>query len=140
MGLPGRCPIIMVLLSTMTSVCPDHTLDELIAVMKTYGYKGLEARVEWKHASGIEATLTKSEREAIKEKMAANGLEISCIATGVQMANPDPEAREEHIDKLRMYVDLAADLGCKYVRTFGGPQAGYLSFLDLALVVPLELA
>lgn len=34
-------------IATMTSVCPDYTLDEIIQGMKLYGYKGLEARVEW---------------------------------------------------------------------------------------------
>jgi CBS domain-containing protein len=34
-------------IATMTSVCPDYTLDEVIEAMKRYGYSGLEARVEW---------------------------------------------------------------------------------------------
>jgi hypothetical protein len=41
-------------IATMTSVCPDWTLDEIIAGMLRHGYTGLEARVEWQHASGIE--------------------------------------------------------------------------------------
>lgn len=80
--------------------------------------------MEWGHASGIEATLSADERAAVRAKLEANGLEISCVATGVQMANPDPEAQKQHIADLKTYVDLAADLGAKYVRTFGGPQAG----------------
>ena len=34
-------------IATMTSVCPDYSLDEIIEAMKRYGYTGLEARVEW---------------------------------------------------------------------------------------------
>ena len=43
----------MIKLATMTSVCPDWTLEETIAAMKRHGYTGLEARVEWGHKSGI---------------------------------------------------------------------------------------
>jgi hypothetical protein len=39
----------MIELATMSSVCPDWELDEVIAGMKRHGYQGLEPRVEWDH-------------------------------------------------------------------------------------------
>jgi sugar phosphate isomerase/epimerase len=60
----------------------------------------------------------------VKGKMAAAGLEVCCVATGVRMANPDHAARAKDVEDLHTYIDLAADLGAPYVRTFGGPQAG----------------
>ena len=74
--------------------------------------------------AGIEATLTKAERTAIKNRMAAEGLEICCVATSVRMADPDVAAREKHVADLHTYIDLAGDLGCTCLRTFGGPQTG----------------
>jgi hypothetical protein len=74
--------------------------------------------------AGIEASLSPSERGAVRQKMLDAGLSICCVATGVRMADPDREARAQHVADLRTYIDLAADLGCGLVRTFGGPQAG----------------
>ena len=108
-------------LATMTSVCPDWRLYEVVAGMKRHGYKGLEPRVEWGHASGIEAGLSKAERAEVRRRFADEGLEICCIATGARMAVPEPE-RAGHVEDVRRYIELAADLGCGLLRTFGGAR------------------
>lgn len=112
----------MIKLATMSSVCPDWSLDEIIAAMKRYGYQGLEPRVEWGHACAIEADLSAAQRQAVKQRMADEGLDICCIATGVRMAAPDAEERAAHIADLKTYIDLAGDLDCPYIRTFGGQR------------------
>ena len=113
----------MIELATMSSVCPDWNLAEIIAGMKRHGYRGLEPRVEWGHACGIEAELTADARQEIRARMADEGLEICCMATSVRMAAPDPEERAKHVGDLQKYIDLAADLGCGLIRTFGGQRA-----------------
>lgn len=113
----------MIKLATMSSVCPDWTLDETIAGMKRHGYSALEPRVEWKHAVGIEADLGAGQRDAIRRRMADEGLSICCIATGCRLAAPDPDERAKHVEDLKRYIDLAADLDCPYIRTFGGKRA-----------------
>ena len=110
-------------LATMTSVCPDWTLDEIVAAMKRHGYRGLEPRVEWDHAAGIEASLTAAERRAARDRLADEGLAFCCVATGVKMATADERQRASQIEDLRRYVELAGDLGAPYVRTFGGEHA-----------------
>ncbi len=136
----------MIELATMSSVCPDWSLDEIIEAMKRHGYRGLEPRVEWGHACGIEADLSADARRSIRQRMADEGLDICCIATGVRMAEPDETARAQHVEDLKKYIDLAADLGCGLVRTFGGQRArdrewqlvvdyvaeGYRQIVDLA--------
>ncbi len=101
----------MIDLATMTSVCPDWSLDEVVAGMKRHGYKGLEPRVEWGHASGIEAGLSKAARAEVRRRFAGEGLAICCIATGARMAAEEPE-RAAHVEDVRRYIELAADLGC----------------------------
>ena len=109
-------------LATMTSVCPDWTLDEVVAGMQRHGYKGLEPRVEWGHASGIEKDLTAAARAEVRSRFGDAGLSICCLATGVRMATPDAAERAGHIEDLRRYIELAADLGCGLIRTFGGQR------------------
>lgn len=112
----------MIELATMSSVCPDWTLDQILAGMKRHGYRGLEPRVEWEHQCGIEASLSAAGRAEVRNKVAGEGLEICCIATSVRMAAPDRKERAGHVEDLRRYIELARDLGCPYIRTFGGPR------------------
>ena len=112
----------MIKLATMSSVCPDWTLDQVVEGMQRHGYQGFEPRVEWGHASGIEATLTARERERIRARMEGEGLEICCIASGARMAAADPAERAGHVEEVKKYIDLAADLGCSRVRVFGGER------------------
>jgi len=122
----------MIELSTMSSVCPDWTLDEVLAGMKRHGYKGLEPRVEWEHKCGIEADLSAAARAEVRDKVAGEGLEICCLATSVRMATADEQARAGHVEDLRKYIDLAHDLGCPLIRTFGGRRS---QEIQLAAVV-----
>ena len=112
----------MTSLATMTSVCPDWTLEEVVAGMQRHGYKGLEPRVEWGHASAIEKELTAAARAEVRSRFEDAGLSICCLATGVRMAAPETAKRARHIEDLRRYIELAADLGCGLIRTFGGAR------------------
>ncbi|MSR82444.1 MAG: sugar phosphate isomerase/epimerase [Candidatus Latescibacteria bacterium] len=110
-------------LAVMTSVCPDLGLEEIIALMRRHGYQGLEPRVEWGHACGIEVQLSPARRQEVRARLEGEGLAVSCIATGARLAAPDPGERAGHVASLMGYIDLAGDLGCPWVRTFGGPRA-----------------
>ena len=110
----------MIKLATMTSVCPDWTLDQVIDGMKRHGYEGLEPRTGWNHRSGIGLDMPASEREHVRRRMEDEGLEICCIATGAKFATPDPDELKGFIAEARKGIDLAADLGAPMVRTFGG--------------------
>lgn len=112
----------MTRLAAMTSVFPDWPLDRVAAGLKRHGYSGLEPRVEWGHACGLERGLGRAARAEARRRLADEGLEVCCLATGVRMAAPDPAERARHVDDLRGYLELAADLGCPLVRTFGGPR------------------
>ena len=118
-------------LATMTSVCPDWTLGEIVQAMKSHGYNGLEPRVEWNHRAGIEATMTVNERREARDRLDSEGLKFCCVATGVKMAVADEQQRESQIEALRRYIELAGDIGAPYVRTFGGVHAER----DLVLVI-----
>ena len=113
----------MIELGMMSSVCPDWDMKQIIIAMKQYGYKGFEPRVEWGHACGIELDMSSKSRKELFDQMKGEDVEVCCIATGVRMADPSSEARANHVESLKEYIDLAADIGCRRIRTFGGQRS-----------------
>ncbi len=112
----------MIKLSTMTSVTPDWSLDQIIESMQKYGYAGLEPRAGWGHAAGLELDTAAADRDAARTKLESAGLSISCVATGARFATEDPTELDGYIDETKRAIDLAADLGGSCVRTFGGAR------------------
>lgn len=112
----------MVKLSTMTSVTPDMTLDQIIEAMQKYGYAGLEPRAGWGHAAGLELDTPAADRDAARSKLEASGLAVSCVATGARFATEDAAELDGYVAETDKAIDLAADLGAAYVRTFGGAR------------------
>lgn len=112
----------MIKLSTMTSVTPDWSLDQIIDAMKKYGYEGLEPRAGWGHAAGLELDTAPADRDAARAKLEAAGLAVSCVATGARFAAEDASELDGYVEETDKAIDLAADLGGQYVRTFGGAR------------------
>ena len=105
----------------MSSVCPTQTLAELIQTAETYGYQGLEFRVEWGHQHEVELDASATARRLARQMLEESGIAASCIATGVKFSSPDPADHEPQRETLRRYIELAADVGAPYLRTFADP-------------------
>ena len=124
--------------SFMTFSCPELTLDEVLATARRFGYDaieprisrsiepsiggkrgdGVETRMPGQHAHGIETSLTAAERDRVRQKVAASGIALSCLATSHTLADPAKAARE--VEGTIASVRLAADVGAPAVRVFGG--------------------
>ena len=59
----------MIRLGTMTSVCPDWSIEQIIDGMQRHGFEGLEPRAGWGHASGFELDMPAAARDAARAKM-----------------------------------------------------------------------
>ncbi len=114
----------MIKLAFMTSVCPDWDLDRILEAMNRYGYDGLEPRVGWSNRAGIQLDMPAEQRKALRERFQKHAKQIPCIATGCRFAVPDDSERSGHVAEARAAIDLAADLGASFVRTFGGEYGG----------------
>ena len=112
----------------MTSVCPSLSMAELVDTARRYGYEGIEFRTEWDHAHGLELDSTKEKRKECRSMLADGGLEASCVATSVRFNTEDKSARGKQQDTLKSYIELAADIGAPYIRTFGDPMEIFLAF------------
>ncbi len=102
-------------LGFMTSMAQDKTVPELIGMAKTHGYKAIEFRPEWKQAHGVELSMTKAQRQETRARFADNGIEISAISPGVKFVNDD---RDQQLEKMYQYIDLAVDLDASCIRFF----------------------
>ena len=103
--------------SFMTFSARELTLDELLLAAKKFGYDGVEPRLGF-HKHGIQIETDAAGRAMAKDKAAAAGIEISCLGSSRQYANPDTE--KEEIEITHQVIDLAADVGSPAVRVFGG--------------------
>ena len=110
-------------LATMTSVCPDWDLPAIVEGMLRHGYAGLEPRVGWGHRAGLETDLPAAARAEARRRLEDAGLAVCCVASGARFAATAPAERRACREETRRCIELAADLGCPLVRTFGGPRS-----------------
>jgi sugar phosphate isomerase/epimerase len=97
---------------------PRHTLGEMLALAAELGYDGIEPRVEANHGHGVELSADSSQRKAMRRQVQDSGVALACIATSCKYA--DHANAPAQMEQTRRYLDLAADLGCRRLRVFGG--------------------
>ena len=128
-------------LSFMTWLCPDWDVKQILIAAEKYGYNGVEIRVESNQKHGIELHASKDRTIETRNAFTDAGIEISCLATSLQLATVDKRKRENNIDALKKYIDLCVDIGCPYIRVFGGSVSveirGIISYIveDNELVI-----
>jgi len=101
------------------SIGTDLTLRDLLTLLPANGFDGVEFRCEAGQKHGVEPETTAAERRRVKALLDGAGLAVSCLSTSQRFESPDPKARRAVIERVKQFVDLAADLGCKSLRTFG---------------------
>ncbi len=111
---PVRKPFAMKL-GFMSSMAQDKTLPELIALAEKYHFQAVEFRPEWDHAHGVELSMSTAQRKEARKMFADSGISISAISPGVRFLRDD---RDEQLEKMYRYIDLAADLGAPCIRFF----------------------
>ena len=109
--------------SFMTLATPDWEIEQIVAAAKGYGYDGVEIRVDVGHKHGIDARTPPRQRKDIKRTFEDSGIAISCIATSLKFSSSERSVREENLQRLVLYADLAEDLGTPYFRIFGGRRS-----------------
>ena len=106
--------------SFMTLATPDWEIDGIVAAAKKYGYDGVEIRVDVGHKHGIDARTPPRQRKEIKRIFEDSHIALSCITPSLKFSSSDRSVREENLQRLVLYADLAEDLGAPYFRIFGG--------------------
>jgi len=117
----------------MSSVCPKHSLPELLQMAKRLGYQGIELRVEWQHGHGLELTSTPQQLAAARRAFQDSGIALTSLATGCRFQTDDKAKNAAELEKARRYVELAANAGAPLIRIFGDPVPTEAVALDDAL-------
>ncbi|HOB76800.1 MAG TPA: sugar phosphate isomerase/epimerase family protein [Phycisphaerae bacterium] len=100
--------------------CPDWDLDTLIAQAAAMGYQGIElyGLQGERHLPAVPAL--RQDPKAVGSRFRDAGVELVCLATGNTFHWPDRRRLEENKQQVREFIELAGELGCRYVRVLAG--------------------
>jgi len=101
------------------SIGADLTLRDLVELLPANGIRGVEFRCEANQKHGIEIEAPPEERRRARTLLNEAGIEVSCLSTSQRFESPDPSERSKVVERVKRFIDLAADLGCEGIRTFG---------------------
>ena len=109
-------------LSFSTLGCPDFDWSDICSTAKDFGFAGIELRGLGADIFSVNAKPFRAENVDVTiEQLKKLRLEICCISSGCALKYP--ERREEAINELTQYIELAGRLGCPYIRILGDEKA-----------------
>lgn len=107
-------------LTFSTLACPNWSLPQIVGAAAAHGYDGIDLR-----GLGAEIDVTRVSRFGAEigstlELLHKHELAIPCLHTSVTLITPAQERWEMMLEECRRYAALAARLGSKFLRVFGG--------------------
>ena len=107
-------------LSFTTLACPQWDLDQILAAARKYGYDAFDFR-HYRGSTDLPSMpeFTTGLADTAK-KIAAAGLKVSGISSGIHVFSTEPEQREQAVKAAGAYARIAAGLGAPLLRVFGG--------------------
>jgi len=101
-----------------TLACPHWPVATVIARAVEYGYDGLE----WRGGpqGHINPSASRTERSELRKAVLESNLISAAITAYTSFVSDKVEERNTNVDELKRYVDLAAEVGARYVRVFLG--------------------
>lgn len=110
----------MTKLAFMSTTAPLWSMQDLVDNALKLGYEGVDLRVEWSHAHGLELESTPDARREARDYASAHNIAWSCVALSTRFARATDAERQEAVDQVKRYAELASDLGSPLLRVFGG--------------------
>ena len=104
-----------------TMATPELDPFESIKLFASLGLNGIEFVCDEHSGFSIELDIPK--RRKIKETAEASGIEIVCLTPYLWDINSEnTEIRKAQVETLKRYIQLAEEMGAKYVRVYGGRE------------------
>jgi sugar phosphate isomerase/epimerase len=116
-------------LAFSTLACPEWTIETIIARAREMGYDG----IEWRGgAQGhVPLALSPQQRINLRERMRDANLFSLAVTAYTRFVSDDASDRAANVDDLKRQLDLAAEIGAQYVRTFLGELETGQTFDDV---------
>ncbi len=108
-------------LAFSTLGCPDFSWTEIYSMAKDLGFRGIELRGMGENIFSVSEPFTAENLPKTVEQLKKRHLEISCLSSGNSIKYA--ERKEQNIEELRKYIELANALECKYIRVLGDEKA-----------------
>ncbi len=119
-------------LAFSSSVCPKWDLPTMLEQAKQHGFDGIELQTKDGMAD-LPRTDGKNLSPGDISGLTRNaGVEVVCLASSAAFHMRDPDEVAHNQIMVRRYIDLAANIGCPFVRIFGKE----IPSLRLALLGP----
>ena len=111
----------MMQLAFSTLSFPKWTLDQVIDRAVEYGYAGVELRgLLGEFDLSKRPEFAPDKRDEVKKRFHRKNLEVVCVATSCHLSALTDKDRQKNLIELQANVQLAHDLGSKYIRVFPG--------------------
>ena len=101
--------------------CPGWSLEQILDCVRTCGYEGVELRgLQGEMMLPDALPLAPPERADVRRRFEDLGCKAACVSSSANFTAADPQVRQEKLDEVRAYADLAADLDAGLIRVIGG--------------------
>lgn len=111
--------------SFSTLACPDWSWDDILAKGYEYGFDGVEVRLIQRDTELLKrGEFAASELPKRVEELQKHNFQVCGLASSVRFDYAEPEVRGEQVRIGKGYVDLAKQLGARFVRVFGDVLTG----------------
>lgn len=106
-------------LAFSTLACPSWDWHTILNRAYEYGYSGLELRgVKGQLDLTQCAEFAPDQLDLTLQELRDHQLQVVVLGASAKMHETDPTRLQQHLDEARRFVDLAQQLGAKYVRVF----------------------
>jgi sugar phosphate isomerase/epimerase len=107
--------------------CPDWSVDTVIKRAAEFGYQG----IEWRGGPDghVNPALPASERARLRRQTEEAGLFTLAVTAYTSFVSTNRAQNMASVEDLKQHLDLAADLGARYVRVFFGEVAPHTDFM-----------
>lgn len=106
-------------LAFSTVACPDWTTDEVARRAAEMGYQGVELRTLGDGSSMLSSDPALTDTAKVVEAYRKANIEPMCLSTSIALHHKNDTESRKAMKQAREAIDLAAALGCPYVRLFG---------------------
>jgi sugar phosphate isomerase/epimerase len=106
-------------LAFSTVACPEWTLEKVAQQAEAWGYQGVELRTLGSGGAVLACDPCLSDPLKVRNIFKAHGVEPVCLSTSLSFHQGDESAARNTLSQVKRDLDLAAQIGCSYVRVFG---------------------